>query len=282
MKKISATLTVVLLIIVLAVQPTVAQNVKATITVKLERLPHEKRIELQNFGDIIKNYIESTGWSDTKLPFDVEVNVQIMMERFVITYEDTYHARFFINSSTGYQESDKFWQFPYRKNQPLMHNVHIFDGLTGLIDFYMFIILGEEFDKFSTFGGESFFRKALTVAQYGKSDIYNKYWNYREDIVNKYLRESHKPFRMLNAATYAAVFYYLENNKEQTKIFANEILKYLKQVSKDYDENLFLIDYFKREHRKIAPVILNFTEEYGYLMEIDPAHKDFYRTLTKK
>ncbi|MCP4726108.1 MAG: DUF4835 family protein [bacterium] len=282
MKRIKTLLSFTSLLIAFLCQAALGQNIKANVTVKLERLPHEKRIELQSFNDTIKNYLESTSWSDTRLPFDIEINVQILLERFTITYEDVYHARFFINSSTGYQESDKFWQFPYRKNQPLMHNVHLFDGLTGLIDFYMFIALGEEFDKFSPLGGDDFFRKALTVAQYGKSDIYNKYWNYREDSINKYLRESHKPFRAMTASTYAAVFYHLENNTEQAALFAKEVMKNLKEISKDYDEAEFLIDFFKREYRNLAPVILNYTEEYDILMNLDPEHKEFYRTVTKK
>ncbi|MFC1564114.1 DUF4835 family protein [candidate division KSB1 bacterium] len=282
MNRIKYTISAVIILSLFSFQTAFGQNIKAEVVVKLEQLPHEKRIELQNFSEIIKQYLETTRWNDQKLPFDIELNVQILLERFAVTYEDTYFARFFINSSTGYQESDKYWQFPYRKNQPLMHNLHLFNGLTGLLDFYMFIILGEEFDKFSQFGGGDFFRKAHTVAQYGKSDMYNKYWNYRENIIQKYLRESHKPFRELTAAFYAANYWHFEKNKEQASAAAEETMKYLKQLAGNYEENEFLIDFYKRNHRILAPVIRTYTTEYEKLMELDPAHKEFYRNLVKK
>ena len=56
----------------------------------------------------------------------------------------------------------------------------------------------------------------------------------------------------------------------------------MKEISKDYDEAEFLLDFFKREYRNLAPVILNYTNEYDILMNLDPEHKDFYRTVTKK
>ncbi|CUS86217.1 protein of unknown function (DUF4835) [Candidatus Kryptonium thompsonii] len=48
-------------------------------------------------------------------------------------------------------------EFFYDKNAPLYHDEFRFDPLLSLIDFYMYIVIGYDFDTYEPFGGTEFF-----------------------------------------------------------------------------------------------------------------------------
>ncbi|MFC1734021.1 DUF4835 family protein, partial [candidate division KSB1 bacterium] len=206
----------------------------------------------------------------------------ISIDNVQSSFEDLYSARFFIGSSTGFQDVDKEWRFPYRRNQMLLFDHNIFDGLTGLIDFYINIIIGEELDRYSEFGGSAFYSRAQQISQLGKSDRYNRWWEKRSDYARRYLQESHKPFRRMSAWFYAAHYWTLEGVEDEAKIAAAETLKLLKEVNRNTFEQEFKVNFLNRELNNLAHVFSQFDDMYMNLMELDPEHKDFYLNYRKK
>jgi len=253
------------------------QYIKANVSTKLEKLHQDRRSELQELDQMIKEYIESNQWTDDNYPInDFTVSITIAIDNVQSTFEEVYSARFHIFSTTGFQDVDKQWRFPYTRNQPMLFDPNIFDGLTGLIDFYMNIIVGEELDKYEQYGGSPYFSRALQICHLGKSDRYNRWWDKREQYVQRYLRESHKPFRDMTSWFYAAQYWTDEGNADEARTAAEETISFLDKVIQNTYEQEFKVEFFRREYKNVAAVFSQFDDLYAKIMEIDPERKDFY------
>ena len=269
-------------IFILDLQPVSGQKVQANVSIKLEKLYQEKRMELRDFGRYIQEYIESNRWGDGDIPFEINVNIEMVIDRIQPSFEDVYSARLFISSSTTrFIKVDKEWQFPYRINQVLIFEPNIFEGLTGLIDYYIYIIIGEYLDRMERFMGESYFNKAYEIAKLGQVDRYSRWWEKRVEFVRRYLLESHKPFREMTYTFDSALYWHEEKNIKEEKAAADTTMALLKKVVKDFTEEEFLKDFFAREYTNLATIFASDTTQYKLLIEFDPEHKEFYLNYIK-
>jgi len=269
-------------IFILNLQPVFGQKIKANVSIKLEKLYQEKRMELRDFDRSIQSYIESNKWSDGKIPFEIMVNIEMVIDRIQPSFEDVYSARLFISSATTrFYKVDKEWRFPYRINQMLLFEPNIFEGLTGLIDYYIYIIIGEYLDRKEKFGGELYFNRAYEIAKLGQMDRYPRWWEKRAEFVWRYLKESHKPFREMTSIFDAALYWHKEKDDKEKKAAADDTMELLKKVVKEPSERDFIKDFFAREHANLAAIFASDTTQYKLLIELDPDHKEFYLNYIK-
>lgn len=91
----------------------------------------------------------------------IKGEVQVQMTRPV--YNSTY-------TTTLLNFKDTKVEFDYREGDPLVFTENTWENnLTGILNFYAYLILGIDFDSFSPKGGQPFFDKAATVVQLAQS-----------------------------------------------------------------------------------------------------------------
>lgn len=91
----------------------------------------------------------------------VKGDIQVQMTRPV--YNSTY-------STNLLNFKDTKVEFDYREGDQLIRNDNSWDGnLTGLLDFYAYLILALDFDSFSPKGGQPYLDKAAAVVQMAQS-----------------------------------------------------------------------------------------------------------------
>lgn len=59
--------------------------------------------------------------------------------------------------------SDDDWIFNFRRNRSFIRDDLQFDDLTSFIDFYMYMLLGYDYDSFSELGGSPHFERAMDI-----------------------------------------------------------------------------------------------------------------------
>jgi hypothetical protein len=260
-----------------------AQNFTASVSINAEKLYSDKRQDLSGLDRSIKYYIESNRWSDGKIPFKIDVIVQIIIERIQPSFEDVYLARLYmVSTAAGFTKVDKEWQFPYRLNQPLIFGSNPFNGFTGLIDYYLYIIIGEFLDRAAYLGGEDSYKTALNITRLGQADRYNRWWDKREDFVQQYLRNSHKKFREMMFIYKTARYWQTQKNSTALKSAADSTFSILKQVSDITEDQEFLADFFKIEYANLASIFAKDTVQYNMLIKLDSEHSEFYKNFIKK
>ncbi len=77
-------------------------------------------------------------------------------------------------------------EFDYQEFEPLVFSEHTIESnLTAIINFYVYMILGIDFDSFSPRGGEPFFELARQVVTLGQSSMESG-WKAFEDTRNRH------------------------------------------------------------------------------------------------
>ena len=258
------------------------QKIQAEVSVNLDQLYQDKQFLLQGFQNTIKQYFEFSTWPEGKYPYEISVKIQIVIDRVQSSFEDIHHARLFIASNaTGFKAVDRRWRFPFKHNQTLIFNPMFYEPLTGLLNFYTFISIGEYLDRLEPFAGETFFKKAFELSLFGQSDRYSFWWDQREELIRTYLKDSHKTFRAMTAAYDAALYWQADNNEEEKLIAANETIKMLEEAAKDTDERKFMNNFFEREYSKLAALLIHEESHLKTLARIDPVRQEFYLNYNK-
>ena len=187
-----------------------AQEINATVTLNYDALGGTDRENVTDLGPAIQNYINTYQWTgqDFRGP-----KIQVTMNIYLMSGSNgVYTAQAFVGSQRPVYKSssvspmlrvmDNAWQFAYTKGQPLLHDQFHFNSLTGFIDYYMYMILGFDYDSYDPMGGTKYFQDASNIVAQGQNSTYSQGWQptssgsySRYSLVNEVLSGKYDVFR---------------------------------------------------------------------------------------
>ncbi len=271
-------------ILILTIQsPIFAQKVVAKITIELKNLPEERQIEAAELDQALIHYINSHNWVEDDQGGEIAFNLQMVLSDMSVGGESRYRANMLVSNEQDVQFFDRRCRFAYQKNEPLLHNATQLNSLTTLIDYYVYFILGHEFDKFSEYGGTPYFRLAQQRAEQGRFGLgqFIEGWEQREEEVRKILSEENRPFRKMKDVFFYGIFLFDDKGEpEKGTQYVAHALKMIEEGLKkpDPDERYkkFLGAYFN----KLVQLFQNHpqkSEIFELLSRIDPDHAETYK-----
>jgi hypothetical protein len=247
---------------------------------------------LQDFESDVRNYINNYKWGSQDLDEKIRCTMNIFIKS--ATGENRYMAQIFIGSQRpvfGTNRSsavvrlfDETWEFTYIKTRPLNHNQFQFDDLTSLLDFYVQLVIGEDFDTYEPSGGTAYLRTASDIANLGRSNG-AKGWDVkagsfsRLQLIDEILNPKYELARW---ASFAYHFTGLDSLEvTPSRAYANILfsLETIAKVRKQVDpRNLFLKSFFEAKYLEIAEIFQNYPDRsiYDRLSKIDPTHSTAY------
>ncbi len=151
-----------------------AQEINCTVSINDDRLEGNSfdyvSISLKND---LEAYINEYRWTEIEFDERERLNCQMSIILLSGNQDFLYSAEMIIqlrrpiyntiSETTTIIISDGSWQFSYPEGRSLIHDDLEFEPLTGFIDYYMYLILGFDFDTFSEFGGTEWFQKSQDV-----------------------------------------------------------------------------------------------------------------------
>ncbi len=186
--------------------------------------------------------------------------------------------------------SDNNWRFYYPQNKNLVHDELQFDDLTSFIDFYMYMLLGYDYDSFSELGGTMFYGQAQSVFELGQNSG-SQGWGRsigaqrnRYGLITDITSPAYEDFRR-------AIYRYhrlgLDQFTMQPDSARSEILQALELMreNKRVTNNHYLFDiFFSAKYTEIVAVFMEAgseirTQAYNLLSDVDPAHTSEYEKL---
>lgn len=275
-----------------------AQELVCTVSIDLRALEGTGVEFLRQLKPQIEEYLNGRAWTqDAFEPGErIECTLQLV---FLERNGDQYTAQLAVSSRRPIYGSDQQtvvlqileprWTFRYVQGQPLVHNLDEFEELTSTLDFYAYVILGYDYDTFSSQGGTRFFEIARRIVDLAQSsggpqwkpaaDRQNRYW-----LVSQLLDARLVPFReALFQYHFQGLDAYLENPeqaREQILAALERIAEVFRDVSRQYVLDLF----FTAKYREITAALEEAPLEqrrraYEILSAIDPGHSSEYRKL---
>lgn len=167
------------LFIIFGVLKSEGQELKAEVEVNATAIEGSSKSVFETLQSSIAEYINSRTWTNTQFSPNERIecrffflakeykddrikgDLQIQLSRPV--YNSTY-------TTTLLNFKDQKIEFDYREGDPLIYNENTFDNnLTGIIDFYVYLLLAIDFDSFSYLGGQPYYDKAASIVQMAQS-----------------------------------------------------------------------------------------------------------------
>jgi hypothetical protein len=281
-----------------ACSPARSQEVDATVTVNYEAVPTTNKDLLRDFESDLKNYLNNYQWGNDKLDEKIRCTFNIFVQGVV--GDDRYSAQIFVGSQRKLFGSDKAsavlrlfddsWEFTYVKNRPINHNGYSFNDLASLLDFYVYIIIGYDYDTYERLSGSPFFQRAADIASLGRSSGL-KAWQSGKSGYNKsqFIDE-------LNDGKFSAVrtasYYYYFSGMDSLGINKNRawdhILKSLDVIAKTKaavdPRNVVIKSWFDTKYMELAETFQEYPDRAVYikLSNIDPSHQKTYEEYRAK
>ncbi|MFN5704897.1 MAG: DUF4835 family protein, partial [bacterium] len=160
-----------LLLIIIAFTKSYSQDINCKVQVIIPQLQNADKQIYKEMEKAIYEFINNTKWTNDIIQINerIECNLilnikeQIGVDEFKATAQIQSTRPVFNSSynSTLLNFMDEDWQFKYILNQPLEFNENENrSNLTSLLAYYVYLMIGLDYDSFSMLGGTSYYQRA--------------------------------------------------------------------------------------------------------------------------
>jgi len=278
-----------------------AQEVDCSVQVNYDAVPTTNKDLLVNFESDVKGYLNNYDWGGNGSGEKVKCTLNIFVKS--VTGENSYNAQVFVGSMRPRYNSDQSsavvrlfdesWDFTYLKDRPINRNPNVYNDLTSFLDFYMYLIMGYDYDTYDRLGGTPYFQKAADIARLGSSSG-AKSWQVsttsftRTQLINELLNPT---YEFLRVASWQYHFNGLDSlATDPERAFANmiEALEIIGKQRRSVDpRNLVIRSWFDAKCLELAQVFQDYPDPaiYQRLIQIDPANQrtyEQYRAMKKE
>ena len=253
-----------------------AQQIKADVTLMIERLPLKKQEELKDFDQVIATYLNDHDWTGEEFENPIPVTVQIFMQDASVSYEDRYTATFLISNGSDLQYFDKYWKFPYQYGEQLIHQDNVYHPFTGFLDYYVYLLLAGEYDKMGKLAGSPYYERSRQIQEQAMFDAtFQKGWRERSEDMDYIMSEEFIPFREMKDLFYLGLSYSGEDDKMMKKYCKDAVTALEKIFRKNY-EHKEARDFMKATHTDLIDIFKDDPDVLRQMRRMDPDHKGAY------
>ncbi|GAA5521454.1 hypothetical protein Asal01_01395 [Fodinibius salicampi] len=277
----------------------ISQEIDARVTVDRSQLSNTSLSFLDNLSDEIESYINEYNWTDTD--FKLQERIRLDLQITLMSTDDNFNfnAQVVVQSRRPiyntpretmlFFHNDENWTFNYTPNRSLRHDLLQFDTLTSFIDFYVYIVLGYDFDSFEELAGTPYFSEAQNILSQAQNssatgwDSNNNRRN-RAQLVSNLLSSNYESLR-------SAIYEYhrlgLDRFVDHPKEARQQIIATLQKIdeAKSRTSSNFLFDiFFNTKYRELVFIFEDAEPQvrrnaFEVLSTVDQSHLSEYRKL---
>jgi hypothetical protein len=281
-----------------------AQELNCEVTVNLEKITSGQRDYLRNFESDVKKYMNDNKWTDEDLGGE-KIDCSMTIYFVSVAGDNDYTAQIVVGSQrpvyVGNDKSgrntqvlriaDDKWEFIYVPNQPMIKDEYRFEPLTGVLNFYAYLIIGMDLETYNELSGSQYFQKALNICNQAMGTSYAKDWQSsagtysRFGFLDELMNLKYQQFRL---SFYSYHFDGLDllattpQNGLEAMLKAVEAIGELRQ--KQNPRSILVRVFFDTKYNEIADSFLAWRDRavYDQLIAADPGHQGTYDTYRSK
>ena len=212
-----------------------AQELQATVNINHAQIQGTDNSIFDNLQTTLMQFLNDRKW--TALQFQKNERISCSFNITVNKYDrktNTFSCKAIVqanrpvfNSSyttTLYNNIDNNFDFEFAEFSQLDFNEeHIDNQLTALCAYYAYLIIGMNLDSFSPMGGTDILQRCLNVANNSQGLNFTGWKSFDDDrnrfaLINGYMDEALKPFRMLQYDYYRTGLDEMANNVEKARV----------------------------------------------------------------
>ena len=276
------------------------QEFNCEVTVNTRQISGSSYEYVTDLEEELENYINRNRWTDDtfeefeRIKCQIQIALTAVDEQFNYTAEAVFSVRRpiynTVQESAALVLSDNNWAFGYPRNKNLVFDELQFDDLTSFIDFYMYVILGYDYDSFDELGGSQFYGQAQDIFELGRNSGASGWGRSigaqrnRNGLISDLTNPNYQPLR---EAYYRYHRYGLDQFTLNSQDAIREVIEALSlmEETKRRTSNNYLFDiFFDTKYTEIVAMlqaadIQTRLEAYNLLRDVDPSHSSSYERL---
>lgn len=281
-----------------------AQELDIRIQVNHSQLQGVDNTKYENMQKALNEFVTNQIWTNNVFKTEERIKCNILINITKEVYSDEFQGTMQVVSSrpvygTGYDSPmlnilDKNIQFKYADGETLTFNENSHYELTSLVAYYVYIIIGFDYDSFGKMGGTPYFEKAQKIVNNAQGSNYAGWKSFETNKRNRYwlaenlMNSVYAPIR-----EYVYKYHRLGLDLMGTRLAdgctsiaegMNDLLKVHRQKSGSYLMSIF----FDAKADEIVNIFSNSSDQtqqnkvYNFLKEIDASNLSKYDKIKKK
>lgn len=295
---------IIFIIVILIAQVANAQELQCSISIQSASVQGTNKQVYENMRNTLQDFMKAQQWTNDKFAtkeriecsFNFNITTQVSSNEFKGTLtvqlrRPVYNSAY---TTTTFNMQDGDIQFRYNEGQPLVYNPNSYDqdNLVPLIAFYVYFMLGIDYDTFSMNGGSEYFKRAETIVNQAQSSNFsgwksfdgtkNRYW-----LINNALDDNHKIFRRELYNYHRQGLDQMSESVERGRQAIYKSLDQLKKVKQNATRNAHLLTlFFTAKSDEIVNIFseapqIERDKAIEVLQVADPANMSKYQKLKK-
>jgi hypothetical protein len=288
---------------ILLALPLRAQEIELTTEITMDIMTPSQKTYLAEFEQKLQDYVNSHRWTDVefygdRIPVRMSVNfmtgtdagefsVQVVIDAQRRTWEDGRPTQL---TSLIFRVMDTKWSFSYVQGQPFVHDEYQYNEIASFIDFYMYLILGMDFDSYEPLQGSPYYQKALTVAQRSQSSRQAGEWQgqsnqySRMNFISELMNAQYEKFReSLYWYYYEGLDFMITEKEFAQKAIAKALENVAEILSRTSNRSLLLSMWLEAKNSEFCKLLEGYAQRakvMNLLAQVDPARQQIYRQCT--
>lgn len=279
------------------------QEVNFTVKVNVQKLQTADPRIFETLEQSVLEFLNSTKWTDDVFERNERINCNLLITLQEELSPTSFKADIAVQSSrpvygSNYETAlfnhiDREVVFTYEQFQPLQYSKNTFnDNLSSVLSFYVYVILGLDYDSFSLYGGEPYFLAAQDIVNTVPQGIAasspgwrstdgnrNRFW-----IVENMLSPRIRPFREAMYAYHRLALDIMAQDVAKGRALLSESLENVLKTNQAYPNSMAIQMFINAKSQEIMEIFkLGSAQEKEQVVRvmsrIDAANTARYRAL---
>ena len=277
-----------------------AQELNCKISVNTDQIQLSNKRIFQTLETAITQFVNERKWTNDNFKPEERIECSILLNITKYTQPDRFEGNIQISSSRpGFKSNysstilntrDNDFKFTYLDNAPIEFTQNQYRGeLSSILAYYVYLIIGLDYDSFELQGGEDYLSEAQRVVNNAQSSpesgwksfesIKNRFW-----IVDNYLQQSFSPLRTCMYQYHRQGIDLMYSDPETARKNILEALEGLQKVHQikplSYNVQLFFLAKYQEIIEIFKPAEAAQKKQLVDVLKIiDPTHADDYQTI---
>lgn len=279
-----------------------AQDVNCRVQVITPQIQSSDKRIFTDMQRAIFEFVNNRKWTDDIIQLNERIEINLIINVTQQTGIDEFKATAQIQSSrpvfgTSYNStlfnfSDEEWTFKYLENQTLEFNDNESrSNLTSLLAYYMYLMIGLDYDSFSPMGGTVYFQKARNVVNQASTQP-GKGWKAFDGTRNRFLLidnlldNNFKNIREVSYRYHRLGLDIMSQNIDNGRSEISACLPLIQKVYKDRPNSMLLNVFFNAKSEELINIYSKALpnekpKTVQLLSEIDPTNTSKYQQILR-
>ena len=288
--------------LLLWIRPAIAQELNCNVVVNVG--PQVETTERRIFQDMetaFYQFLNNTEWTRDVYRNQERINCNLLITIESMPAVGNFTASVQIQSSrpiygTDYESivmnfADRDWQFQYTESQPLQYNDNTYtNNITSILAFYVYMILGMDYDSFSNLGGTEYFESARQVVNNAQQANRQGWSQFEGNTRNRFWLAENMNNQQLIPVREAIYSYHrkgldvFNENQDQGRQEILASLKRVQQANQRKPNSILVIAFFDAKKDEMINIFSQGNpqvrkEAYNILSQLDPSNTDEYEVI---